>query len=393
MNLKLEDKLLIDCARFVKDERIKDKIELTLQHNLNWSYILEESIRQGIGCLIYNYLSQFKNNIPENIRKSFKQIHYKNTYRNIKIYQEISNILSSFNNENLGVIPLKGIFLAEKVYDNISLRTMNDVDILIKKKDLLTIDKILYDLGFRRHISNELLFVALEKSYLNSVDYDYFKTDAQFLDSQINTLHVHWHIVNITLPTYLYTKNINMDKFWRCARPTEIGGIRTFELAPHHLIMYLSEHALKHSFRSLIHFLDINAAIKKYKQEINWHELIKDTLEFGMERQVYYSLYFTNYFLNTQVPEHILEKIKPKNIGIFEKIFFNSIWNNKRDTKLCYFVYLNIVKGAMNKLRFIFRTLFPPPCVLALSFNAPKITIKTYFLFFKKQLFHLKLIF
>ncbi len=382
----LEDKLLRYCAQNDITNRIKDNLKTILYDNLNWLYILQESIKEGIACLLYNQLSNFEyGGIPEDIWRNLKEIYYLNTYRNIRIYNELVNILSSFNNKGLKVIPLKGVFLLEKIYNNIALRGTTDIDLLVKKEELPKIDKMLEILGYRTPIHKELLPLAIKKSYLNSMDY--FKT------TELSpSLHIHWHIVNVSLPTYMYTKNIKMDKFWECAKPVKIGDAETLQLAPHHLILYLAEHALKHSFDKLILLVDINEIIKKYGKKIDWEILIRESKEFSMERQLFYSLFFMNYFLDANIPQNILSELKPRKMGLLEKRFFRSILDNNRGSGLSYFAYLGMIKGSINKLVFIFRTLFPPPSALVLARNIdkPNVTVKDYLRFLRERLSHLK---
>ncbi len=381
----LEDKLLQHCAQVNLTDSTKNWLEKAQINNLDWPYILKQSRNQGVCSLVYLNLSGFKHKIPENIWRSFEQVYYGDSYRNTQIYQKISVMFIVFNREDLKVIPLKGIFFLENIYKNIGLRSMYDVDLLVKKEDLERVDKILVNLGYKTVVDKRLFWQALEKSYMNSVDY--FREDEEF-----PPIHIHWHIINVSLPTYMYSKRIKMDKFFACARRVILADAESLQLAPQHLIMYMAEHALKHSFNKLIHLSDIDAVIKKYKDQIDWDGLVAETIEFGMERQVYYSLFFTRIYLGSYVPEYVLSSLRPNKIGFLEKKFFNSIKNNKRNSKLCYFVYLNMVKGAKNKFRFIFRTLFPPPSILALTFNLnkPKVTLKDYLLFLRKQLFHLK---
>ena len=200
MNFSPEFELLRLCAQVNTNNRSKNVV----RNDLNWPYILQESIIQGTTCLLYYNLLESKHKIPENIWESLKGIYYKNIYRNTKICQDISIVLSSFNKEDLKVIPLKGIFLAEKVYNNIALRAMTDIDLLVKKEDLPKIDEVLDNLGYSSPIHKQLRPYAIKKFYLNSIDY--FKAD-----EKLPFLHIHWHIVNVTLPTYMYSKNIKMD--------------------------------------------------------------------------------------------------------------------------------------------------------------------------------------
>ncbi len=380
-----EDKLIRFCSQIENDDRIKNGLEEIWCDNLNWPHILQKSKSEGVTCLLYQNLLQFKDRIPQDIWNVFAEVYYINAYRNIRIYEKTNIVLSSFNKENLKVIPLKGVFLAEKVYNNIALRAMTDIDLLVKKEELSRIDKLLIGLGYESPIRKELRSRAIEKSYLNSMDY--FKAD----DSS-SILHVHWHIVNISLPTYMYTKDIIIDRFWESANPVKIQDTKTLQLAPHHLIMNLSEHALKHSFDRLILLSDINEVIKRYRKEIDWEDLIKEAIELGIDRPLFYSVYFVNHFLNAGISDHILAKIRPKTLPLLEKRFFGSIINDNREPKLCYFVYLNMVKGIMNKFRFIFRTLFPPPSCLLLFLNLdkPRVTMKDYLLFIRRRFPYLK---
>ena len=336
-------------------------------------------------CLIYNNLLPLKDKVPRDTWRGLEEVYYANARRNIKIYQEAGAILSSFNKEGVKTIPLKGLFLAEKIYNNIALRGMADIDLLIKREDLQGVNKILGGLGYGTPVDRRLLSLAVERSYLNSVDY--FGAD-----DKMPSLHIHWHIVNVTLPTYLYTRRIKMERFWECAKPANVADAETLQLAPHHLIIYLAEHAVKHSFDRLIVLTDLNESIKKYREDINWEDLIEEAKGLGMERQLYYGLYSINHFLDADISQDVISQLRPKKMGLLEERFFRSISNNARDTKLSYFVYLSIVKGGLNKTRFIFRTLFPPPSALALTFNIdrPRVTAKDYLLFLREQLSHLK---
>jgi hypothetical protein len=385
IDLSRENRLLRDCSRIKIDDSIKNRLEEALTNKLNWPYILEESMKEGVGYLVYNNLLEFRHKVSEDIWRRFEDFYYRNTYRNIKIYEGMRIILSSFNKEGIKVIPLKGIYLAEKIYKNIALRSMGDIDLLAKKEGLSKIDRVLEGLGYKTSIHKELVLCAIKKSYLNSIDY--FK-----IDERLPTLHIHWHIVNVSLPTYLYTKLIKMDRFFESARAVMIADVETLQLAPHHLIMHLSEHILKHSFDKAILLSDIDAVIGRFEKEIDWEALVKETIEFGMEKQVFYALYLTRDFLDTAIPHYILEKLRPKKTSLLEKRFLNSILNDRRNGKLCYFVYLGMVKGLVNKFRFIFRSFFPPPSILALSLNLnkEKVTLKDYIFFLRKQFLNLK---
>src|SRR6185436_3017519 len=88
-------------------------------------------------------------------------------------------------------------------------------------------------------------------------------------------VHLHWHVTNASLPHFMY--RVDADELWRDAR----GG----ELAPHHLLVTLCEHALKHSFAELIHLTDIELA----SHGVDWNLVAETSRRWGLEHAVYYS--------------------------------------------------------------------------------------------------------
>ena len=61
LNLSSEDKLLLYCSRLSISEDIKHKIEEIMNEVLDWDYILECSIKQGISPLFYWNLKKINN--------------------------------------------------------------------------------------------------------------------------------------------------------------------------------------------------------------------------------------------------------------------------------------------------------------------------------------------
>ena len=134
LNLSSEDKLLLYCSRLSISEDIKHKIEEILNEALDWDYILDCSIKQGISPLFYWNLRKISNgkDVPYEVMKSLEKIYYSNLARNMILYDELGKILKAFKKAGIDTIVLKGAFLAEEIYKNIGLRPMSDIDLLIK---------------------------------------------------------------------------------------------------------------------------------------------------------------------------------------------------------------------------------------------------------------------
>jgi hypothetical protein len=357
-----EDRLLLYFCRKEIDDGITDKIIEAEKNNLDWDSFLKKVRENGVSAVVYSKLDKIKKDcphIPSFIFKELKKDYFRNATNNTLIFEELGKVLDTFRKSRIQVIVLKGAALAEKIYGNLALRPMTDVDLLVKKEDLFCLDEQMKILGYRpSDISVE--DIDFSSGYLTTLDY-------RSLSPNSPSFHVHWHFVNSTIPNESYIKSIKIEDIWQNAKKTKIADVETMVMAPHHLLIHLSEHALRvtHSLSKLSFFCDINETVNFYQERLDWERLIKESLKFNLNRMVYISLYFTAKFLETKIPENVLSKLRPERLSLGEKIFMNSISNNKRFPGLSYLVHLSMNSGFLQKMNFLGRTLFPPPQIIA----------------------------
>jgi len=373
-----EDHLLLYCCRTEIGDKGKDALIEIQRNKIDWDCFLEKTRGEGVSPLAFLRLPKIvinKDDIPRYVAERLKQGYYLNATKNALIFEELGRVLEAFKKTGLQVIVLKGAALAETVYGNLALRSMSDVDLLVKKEHLYQIDEQLKILGYfsSDRAVNDIDFSS---TYLTTLDYrSSFKNFPSF--------HIHWHFVNSTIPNEYYTKNIEMEDIWQDAEKTRIAHVETWVMAPHHLIIHLSEHALRvtHSLGKLSFFCDINEAINFYQQRLDWDRLIKDSFRFGLDRMVYLTLYFTSEFLAAPIPENVLLKLRPKRLRLSERIFMSSISNNNRFPGLSYLIHLSMNKGLFKKMKFLGKTFFPPRHIIAQrSYTSPSKVDSTYYL-------------
>jgi len=85
-------------------------------------------------------------------------------------------------------------------------------------------------------------------------------------------VHLHWHVLNGSLPHFMV--RVDVDEIWRDARD---GA-----MAPHHLVITLCEHALKHSYSMLILLTDIELA----SRGVDWDAVAATSRRWGLDRAV-----------------------------------------------------------------------------------------------------------
>ncbi len=317
----------------------------------SWSELLRTSQNEGFSFLLYKGIIKKGVNVPSFLKEDLKQEYINNWGRNIRILEELAVLLRVFENP---VIVLKGAALLSSVYEDFGLRMLGDVDILVKPEDVPKIDKVLSQSGYQ---SDHTLNFYRVTNYLNSVVYG--KNGSPLL------LHLHWHLVNNALPNYMYAEKIDMDKLWKEAIPLKIRESDALCLAPHHQLLHLSEHAMKHSYNTLIHVWDIHQVINHGKEKLDWEKVCRESGEFQLKSPLFYSLWLSKEYFGTCVPQEILEFLRPRHRGAGEKIFSRLLRQGKRKEKLCWFFYFSNTSTLQKKIKFVFRTIFPPIDVLS----------------------------
>jgi hypothetical protein len=339
------------------------------KNKLDWGSFLKKARENGVSAVVYSKLNNIKKDcphIPLPVLEELKKTYYLNATKNSMIFDQLGKVLDKLREARIQVIVLKGAALAEKIYGNLALRPMTDVDLLVKKEDLLCLDEQMKLLGYRPS-DTSLNDIDFSSKYLTTLDY-------RSLSANSTSFHVHWHFVNSTVPNESYIKNIKIEDIWRDAEKTRIADKETLVMAPHHLLIHLSEHALRvtHSLSKLSLICDIDEAVSSCREKLDWEKLVKESHQFNLNRMVYPSLYFTAKFLGTKIPENVLSRLKPKRFGLGEKVFMNFIARNKRHPGLSYLVHLALNKGCLRKINFLEKTLFPPAPIMAQRSYIPR---------------------
>jgi hypothetical protein len=331
------------------------------EHAPDWTRLVEKVQQEGVSAVLFHNITKHRLEylIPQESYRDLSNHYYTNLKRNMAIIGKLREALAIFQEAGIPCIVLKGIALAELVYPSIGMRGMSDVDILVKKEDLFTVDEHLSSHGYTSTDSTVTKAIHNPVGYLASLEY---RKDAK---SPLN-LHVHWHTVNTSVPATMFVERIDINRLWENSTMTAVADSHALMLRPEHLIIYLCEHALRvgHSFDRLILVCDIYFAIKAFENSLDWDFIADESRRFGLSRFVYYGLSIVKHYTSLGIPDECIAKLKPSDMSWGEKYFLKLQFNNRRIRGSSYFIYLAMNRGLFAKLGFITRTFFPPAQIL-----------------------------
>ncbi|OHB71582.1 MAG: hypothetical protein A2W23_01965 [Planctomycetes bacterium RBG_16_43_13] len=334
--------------------------------NIEWGRVLEIARSEETAGILYKNIRLLQIKVPADVLAGLEKIHLSVVSRNILQAGQLREVLKSLADKEISSIPLKGSVLSRFIYPELGLRDMADIDVLIKKDTLRETDAALRSLGYNSHdfITYHSTLTTYHSFYRNSVSY--FKES----DTTPSVLHLHWHIVNASVPLFMYS--IDVEKIWEEVEEVDFGdGVKAFAMPPHFLLLHLSEHTLKHSFSTLIHLADISQLIRFYDgssansykgafPSTDWDAVFRYAVEWNVEFPLYLSLFYSHKIIGTMLPDDVLRRCRNKVSGFGGCYLVRSIERNNRWNGLSVFGYLVMCKNISKKVQFIRSMLFPP---------------------------------
>jgi hypothetical protein len=229
------------------------------------------------------------------------------------------------------------------------LRPRLDLDLAVRDEQMAVLEKGLLGLGYEPPEENTDYPLP---EYLNS------KLFVPRSDG-LMPLHIHKHLINNIFFIIDNALSMDMERIWE---QTELFKDYNYisMLKPEINIIYLCEHGLKHDFEQMVFLYEIEALIRHYQEILDWKKLVASAKDFGLARVVYYGLYFVKELLSADIPEEVIEALKPERFTLGEKIFVKNILSGNNRRYSSYPVYLAMRKGFSKKTLFLFRTFFPP---------------------------------
>src|SRR5205085_9266199 len=115
------------------------RIDRLTESPLDWKRIESLATRHRIRALLYKHLKSFgqRRGIPPATWKDLEGHALSLRARNPKQANELVRIIKILRNENISALPFKGPALAAHLYGDVAFREFSDLDLLVRKKDLL----------------------------------------------------------------------------------------------------------------------------------------------------------------------------------------------------------------------------------------------------------------
>ncbi|MDY6989139.1 MAG: nucleotidyltransferase family protein [Thermodesulfobacteriota bacterium] len=349
MKMAPVEREILACSAALGEDRHKQPPLGQLMERVNdVDFLIDMAIREGLVCMLFRKLqkSGALDALSHWQRQRLQSLYYQTIVHNLQLIQDLKEILYALDKKGIDVVLLQGISLLHRVYDDVGLRPMTDIDLWVQKKDYSHFICILDKCGYQR-----------DPLYPHT-----FRKGG-------TTLDLHTHILGADR---IKTRRLLLAKGQECiyrqTRVIEFEGERARSLGQYDQVLYLGLHALKHNVERLMWLADIENLVVHWKGS-HWKALLDRTKELGQERSILYVGFLLVHLLGFHPPEEVQEVLAKNKLHALEKWVLR-----QRITKDALPVWGHLLlfspgKGLHRVIPYIFETLFPRPEVMRQIFE------------------------
>ncbi|MBA3341064.1 MAG: nucleotidyltransferase family protein [Gemmatimonadaceae bacterium] len=227
-----ETELVKALCRAPLSTAAKQRIGALLESPLDWNAIFALAARWELEPVVFSNLrSQYHEAIPKHVISRVIDRGRESRAFALSRTLIMVELVKRFEDAGIAVIVLKGPAVAIAAYGDPSLRTFGDMDLLLKKGDMVAGRELLLSSGYAR-------------------DYDAVVEDCLIRDQHAlefsgprAKVELHWTLLSRHLRL-----DFNVDELWGSARRIQGAGAEMRVLAPHHSFLFLCAHGAKHEW-------------------------------------------------------------------------------------------------------------------------------------------------
>ena len=356
--------------------------ELLLSHartnagEIDWEYLFQLARRHSVVSLLYVQLAP--DLVPPQFLTKLKKHYVENSARNTLLTAELCRLISLFGDKGIDAIPYKGPVLAQFAYGDLALRRFVDLDVIVRKSDILKAREVLLNEGYT---PTKSLSLSQQELLLRTQHNLQFSRDRVFVE-------LHWDVA-----PHLFASSVNTDRLWQELITIDLNGTSVKAFPPADLLFSLCVHGSRHLWERLAWICDVAELIKRHT--IDWPTLLERARATDSERMFLLGPYLAERLLDAPLPDEIKQRCAsdPRLASLAENVIehlFNGTTHVPATSREIFKYNLGVRKTLGARARYLLYMLRPTDGDLA-SHSLPASLNFAYYLTRPFRLFRTKI--
>jgi hypothetical protein len=320
------------------------------ESNIDWNLFKQLVICHQIIALAFAGLKNFTAFLPTALEGWLKINTYHIMRRSACFWREFLQILNSFNQQSIPIVPIKGISFLADIYQDNFCRQMVDIDLLVQQSDFFKAEKLLLESGFKKNL------LGLREEYWHQDQYHmtFYKNNA----GRKPIVELHWSV------DYKRRGRHVLPEIWQRLQSIKCEGKDVRALSPEDSIFTLALHSRRFGENlSLKNVHDAALLMRKYESDFDWDYCLAMSEKYNMRVTLFFLLAQMELFSGFAMPRCVFEKL---NVAAWRKraikrfILQNTFLMHKTNHHKSIYLRMHLL---------LYDSLWEP---VALIFNIPK---------------------
>ena len=256
----------------VKKNEIKTQINLIK----DWKKITSVAVKNGIAPLFFKNIQdlELKDFVPSDVFQKFKNLYIKTYFKNSIKIKEFKQIINELNNHKIDFIPLKGIYFITELYGDLGMRTMCDIDFMVRAEDVEKCKELLLKLDWK---------IKTIYHTENIKDLDLFYTPYVFTKDDI-MIELHNKLYEIGVDF-----DVQVENLWSKSITKTYLNSSSKQLNLEDLLIHQILHLYKHFIQgqpTLKSFVDITTLFRKEQKEFNQAHFLELINQYNCKKEI-----------------------------------------------------------------------------------------------------------
>ena len=293
-------RLLALCARAEGHPIFYEQLNHQVEQFTAWDGLPAQAEIFGMGPLLWHHLRQAGIGIPSETERTLRGMYLRERALNQAHTHTLVEVQGLLEKAGIQPLVLKGLALAHKYYPDPALRPVSDIDLLLKKNDVLPAMRILGEAGYRVRFPEPDLPILPNELTVDSPSHDGVSTHLEFhhYDPEHRRLND-------------YSHDDELIGFDEPPQELKINDCTVYTPSPMDTLRYVERHMTRHLFEAradkplpLKWSADIISMVEYHADEMDWRDIQRKNPAFLNRLALLYSL--------TPLPEKYVKVIPVK---------------------------------------------------------------------------------
>jgi Uncharacterised nucleotidyltransferase len=296
-SLSPEKRLLVCCARTKVPASIAEEIRHLVCSPLDWDLLFREAANHSLTPVLCHQLSAIASDPLDPARlQQLDDISRTFAIRNLALAAELFTTLNQLQSADAQAIPYKGPVLAVQAYSDIALREFEDLDIILRQRDIPKANEVMIGLGYRPKFP--WILSANASASFAPGEYAY-RNDARHMMVELHTERTLRH----------FPLSADIDGLTSRLVAISIAGQHLQTFSAEDTLLLLCIHGSKHFWQQLSWIADIAEFVLSHPR-IDWDQVSSRARAMRANRMLAVSLLIALRLFEPLLPPDVLARLR-----------------------------------------------------------------------------------